>query len=231
MSFKNIFSIVLSIVMIACSTIIVNATETKHVYAITDKEVIIDSVYYEITNNTISYKGITYTVGSNNSLYSYDEYGNEKILVLPNQETRITDIDEIAKLNAMINESQNSKSTRAIPSSPKALPYTCSVPEGQWYTVTPYFNVINSGFKYYTVLKLSNLPLKSDKRFKISFTVYDSQGNWITNSTETQNFTLDSTIAFLNVSTYRYGVMTITNLYGDPSPSYTYKIYLSDKQS
>lgn len=198
------------------------ATEEQPRCAITDEAVIIDYVEYEIVDNTIQYEGKTYEI-HDSLLVTYDEDG-PVYFALPLEENKVTDPEQIAMLNAAIGET-NSLS-RDIPSDPVNLPYTASVAKGDYLTVTPAFNVINGSFQYSTNLAVSGLPWGADGRYYVIFAMCDILGNWYTEDIR-HNFVLDPDVKFQNYSSTRYGMFTITNLYEDPSPAYTYRIYLS----
>ncbi len=227
MKFKKIFTMILSISMMLSFSTIASAAELQPEYAITDEVVIIDSIPYEINNNTIQYNGLTYTVEEDYTLSRYDE-GDKVIFVLPVEQNRVTDPEEIARLNAAVAELKNKTSPYSIPSDSISLPYSADVPEGQWNTITPAFDIIVSQFAYITNLKLTNFPLFADRRFDIRFSVCDITGEWTTIRTLSQDFLFNNTCRYENASSTRYGIFAITNLYGDPSPSYTYNIYLSN---
>ena len=133
-----------------------------------------------------------------------------------------------------ISDYQSGSKTRAIPANPVSLPYSSSVPSGQYSEITPAFTIPerDSSNKWYGVvhLTLSNFsPSGADKRFNIIFTYCDQLGNWYTynpGGTE-QNFGNTSTMKFTRLSLAAYGMFALTNLYGNPSPAYNYSISVS----
>lgn len=78
------------------------------------------------------------------------------------------------------------------------------------------------------VLELKNFPLFEDRRFHVTFYVCDMFGDWASKTISEQDFLFDNDCRFEVASSARYGVMNITNLYGNPSPSYTYTISRSN---
>lgn len=228
-TFKKIFAILFSISCLMNFQTVDVAAESQPEFAITDEFVIINSVSYKIHNNTIQYNGETYEVEENYTLSKYDENGRKIICILPVEQNRVTDPVEIAQLNAAVAElEENSTSAYSFPSSHVSLPYSANVPKGQYMTITPAFKMIESQFSYKTKLKLTNFPLLADRRFHIIFSTCDPTGNWTSVTIPMHDFLVDNVIAYQNLSSMRYGRFSITNLYGDPSPSYTYKIYLSN---
>lgn len=77
------------------------------------------------------------------------------------------------------------------------------------------------------LIKLTDFPLFADRRFHIIFSTCDPVGTWTSVTIPMHDFLYDAEIPFLNFSSMRYGRFAITNLYADPSPSYTYNIFLS----
>ena len=192
-------------------------------YAVTDSSVVIDYVVYPIYDNTITYNGKLYYV-NDAVLVHYDANNDPVYLILPVEENRVTDETMLSKLNAAIGVS----CADAIPSTTVSLPYTSSVQTGENVYMTPAFDVITgSQFYQYTKLKLTDFPLLADKRFKIIYTVWDEYGGWNYSELD-QDFFWIHTARFQNLSSNRYGMFIITNLYGSPSPSYTYNIFLSN---
>lgn len=223
---KKLLSLLLAITLILSTNTFIYANETP-VYEITDEYVRIDYVVYEIENGTIQYNGRIYEV-VDYALVSYEEDGTPILLVLPVEQNKVTDPEEIAELNASIK--QENLLTRDLPSSYVNLPYTASVPEGQWMNITPAFKMIDAKFYYFTTLKLHDLPLFADKRFAIIFSYCTPTGDWYNHQyiKEWDVTIFDNTIKYENLSGMTYGRMTITNLYDDPSPSYKYTIALAN---
>ena len=185
---------------------------------------IIDYVAYQIVNNTIQYEGKTYEIVDYDKLITYDN--NEPVyFILPVEQTRITDPEQLAMLNAAIGKT--GPSTRAVPSNPVNLPYMASVAKGDYLTVTPEF-YINSSSRFHRSINLllSDLPLSSDGRFYVILSVCDVTGEWTSHEFR-QNFLLDPLLKIANFSSMAYGRFVITDLYDDPSPAYTYSIFLS----
>lgn len=226
MKIKRILVILLAVIMSTSFCIVTQATESRPQFAITDDTVIIDYVSYQIIDNSIEFNGTTYTI-VNYKLISYDDAGQPTILFIPIEQNKVTDPVRIAELNASIGI--QSPSQREIPSNPVNLPYSDSVPTGQYMTQTPAFNAIVSNFYYYTNLQLSNFPLFADRRFLVVYSFCGPDGVWHSDYTE-QDFLylVGGTLKIQNLSSYRYGRFHMTNLYGDPSPSYSYSIYLSN---
>ena len=209
--------------MMTCFETVIYADNTQPMYAITDDVVIIDSVSYEIVDNTIQYDGKTYMI-KDYTLITYDEKGDPVYFVLPVEQNKVSDPMELAALNATIGKGNSL--TRDIPSYAEELPYTADVPEGQWYTMTPAVRIPLNPFYPGINLQLSDFPLFADERFSIIYSCCDSLGNWYSTQVE-QDFFFDKRVRFENASHIEYGVFSITNLYGNPSPKYTYSIYLS----
>lgn len=192
----------------------------QSMYEITDEFVVIDYISYPINNNCIVYEGVTYEVEGFN-LVSHGEGDAITVLLLPVEETRITDENLIKLLNEELLRNSLLRSN-------VTLPYSANVSSGQWYTETPVFNMITDQYYRYTNLTLTNFSAFANKEFSIGFVYGDSYGNWYTHSTNTYyNFGQDSSIKYLNFSSMRYGKFYIASLYGDPSPSYTYTISFS----
>lgn len=240
MKIKRTAALLLSVSMMMGLATTANATnnqvgesehlDSKPVYAITDEVVIIDSVEYEIHNNSIEYEGRTYVIEEGDTLVSYDEHGQQTILCLPLESNKVTDPEEIARLNASVAALERIKEwERAIPSTSRPLPYTANVPEGQYLTRSPAFDVVYSArYQPVIVLELKNFPLFADRRFHVTFYVCDMFGDWASKTISEQDFLFDDDCRFEVASSARYGVMNITNLYGNPSPSYTYTISRSN---
>lgn len=222
---KRIISLALVLALAVGICPLAFASEELPRCAITDEAVIIDYVEYKIVNNTIRYEGKTYEI-HDSVLVTYDEDG-PVYFVLPLEENEVTDPERIAELNASIGKSVSL--SRAIPENPVDLPYTASVAKGDYLTVTPAFNV--TSFQYSTNLKISGLPINTDPeypigKFYIIYSMCDVTGKWHQYQ-ETKNFSKDPTMKIANYSGIRYGMFTITNLYGNPSPAYSYSVYLS----
>lgn len=221
---KKLVSLMLVLALAVGAFPAVFAAEEQPRYAITEEVVIIDYVKYEIVDNTIQYEGKTYEI-DDYKLITYDDNNDPIYFVLPVEQARVTDPEQIAILNAAIGKTDSL--ARAVPSSPVDLPYTANVAKGDYLTVTPAFNIINnSRFQRSTNLSLSNLPLSSDGRYYIIFSTCDVTGTWTSHEFH-RNFLGDPILKIANSSSMAYGMFTITNLYDDPSPAYTYTVYLS----
>lgn len=96
--------------------------------------------------------------------------------------------------------------------------------------ITPAFKKIQSQFYYYTILKIHDVQLFGDRRFAIKFTYCTADGDWYDHEyiNEWDVPLVLNTFKFENLSCMAYGRMAITNLYGDPSPSYKYTISLDN---
>lgn len=223
---KKLLSLLLAITLILSTNTFIYANETP-VYEITDEYVRIDYVVYEIENGTIQYNGRIYEV-VDYALVSYEEDGTPILLVLPVEQNKVTDPEEIEELNEAI-ESENVM-TRDLPSSYVNLPYTASIPEGQWMNITPAFKMIQGQFYYYTILKIHDVQLFGDRRFAVKFTYCTPTGDWYDHEfiNEWDVPLIFNTIKFENLSCMTYGRMAITNLYGNPSPSYKYTVSLDN---
>ena len=210
--------------LISCETATC-AAEIQPRFAITDEAVIIDYVAYEIVDNTIEYNGKTYEI-DNYMLVRHDDIGNPIYFPLPVEQAKVTDLAQLAELNASIGmgEPQN----RATPSNPVSLPYTANVSKGDIYVISPDF-IIKPGSAYYafTNLELSNFSFGADKNFYIIFSACDAVGDWYSYDIR-YDFSLDRNLKFENYTHFIYGRFSITNLNDNPSPSYSYKIYLSE---
>lgn len=213
-----IMTMVMSIFGVTCY-----ATDSTPQYAITEENVIIDYVEYEIIDNTIFYEGKTYEL-IDYTLVAHDEKG-KILLVLPIEENRIKDPARIKALNDKVRGVEGSE--KSIPSNPEDLPYTDSVSEGQWNVETPAFNLIDGEFYRVTNLKLSEFS-NNEKEFSVGFMYGTISGNWYEHDYDSNyDFGNNNTARYLNATGMRYGLFYLANLYGDPSPSYTYRIYLS----
>ncbi len=224
--FKKLLSLLLIITLSLGTNTFICASEIS-AYEITEEYVRIDYVEYEIKDNAVQYNGRTYEI-VDYSLISYEEDGTPIILVLPVEQNRITDPEQIAELNAITQPTRGM--SRALPTSYVTLPYTKDVPKGQWMETTPYFKMIEARFYYYTIIDFYNFPLFADKRFAVKFMFCSSDGEWYDHQflSEWRPTLFDSEIKYKNTSDMKYGVIGITNLYGNPSPSYTYTIRLTN---
>lgn len=201
------------------------AEEAQPVYEITDEYVFIDSVAYEIVDNTIEYDNMTYEL-QGYTLVAYEDDGSQIRLVLPVEQNEVTDPVKLAKINVMFEESN--LPGRKIPSNPVDLPYSETVPEGEWYTETPFFNMIVGKFYNFTYLTFKGLP-SSEKKFSIGFMYLDMYGKVYEDSDKFfPEYNLGSLnyLKIKNLSTMRYGVFQMGNLYGESS--YTYTISLKN---
>ena len=223
---KKIAAMVLAITLIFGTNTFIYAAEIP-AYEITDTYVRIDYKVYQIEDNTIQYNGRVYEI-IDYALVSQEDDGTPIVLVLPVEQNKITDPERIAELNESIKH--DNSVTRDVPSSYVNLPYTASIPEGQWMNITPAFKMLNAKFYYFTTLKLYDFPLFADKRFAVKFTYCTPLGDWYDHAYINEwNFTLlNNTIKYENLSVMAYGRMAITNLYADPSPSYTFTITLAN---
>lgn len=221
---KRMLPFFIAITLLLGTNTFVYAVEVP-AYEITDEYVRIDYVVYEIKNNTIKYNGKTYEI-MDYALVSYEEDGTPIVLVLPVEQNKVTDPKEIEELNKITENDL----TRALPSSYVNLPYTASVSQGQWMNITPAFKMIQGKFYYYTILKIHEVQLFGDRRFAVKFTYCTSTGDWYDHEfiNEWDVPLISNTIKFENLSCMAYGRMAITNLYGDPSPSYKYTISLDN---
>lgn len=222
---KKIFSLVMVAFLISSLTVQVFASNSsEEICEITNDYVIIDGVKYVVVDNKVEYNGNVYEL-SNGKLERFDKEGNLIVLALPTKDNKITNPQLIEELNKKLNS--ESALNLGIPTEYVTLPYGAYVPEGQWNTVTPTFQIPTNPFYYGINLELSNLPLFSDKRYQIIYSYCDLLGEWYS-VTEYYDFSLSSRIRFENYSSNRYGFFSITNLYGNPSPSYRYDIYMSE---
>lgn len=218
---KNIFTILIVILTIfsVSSGVAVQALENSPAYFISENYVIIDYVKYNLINNKINYNGLEYEL-VDASLLAYDAQGVPNIIVLPVEENRITDETEIRELNSKIGIP--SINTRAVPTNAKNLPYSATVPSGQWYVETPAVKIVDPTAYRVTKLTLSNFPSLVTKRFSVSFRYCDSLGNWYIHSqVNDHDFGKVNYIRFQNLSTTRYGIFHIGSLYGEPTYKYT----------
>lgn len=191
-------------------------------YAITKNRVIIDHVSYKINDNKIVYNGLTYEI-EDNMLVSYDD-NIVTLFVLPIEENKITDSREIAKLNATVNSSSGvSRATTSYVS----VPYEANVAEGKTQITTPTFKMHESGFRNLTYLKLNNFSSLSGRKFLITISMKLSDGTWATGQKEYSFVAPLNAVRFQNISGMEYGRFTIKNLNGNPSPSYTYRIFFN----
>lgn len=231
MKIKKISALLLVAVIFVNLCATVYAAEPLPEFAITDDVVIIQYVPYEISDNTIQYDGKTYEI-KDSVLVTYDDEG-PIYLILPVEQNKVTDPEEIEKLNAAVG--QSNRPGRAVPENPVDLPYSASVPKGQWGVITPAFKTIEQKFSYYTNLKITGLPFilpfplpgNNTGEFSIILATCDLTGTW-TKITQTHDFAHDGdTVKWINASDTNYGIISITNLYGDPSPAYDYQVYKS----
>lgn len=220
MKIKKFFEILIAtILFILPMCEIAGASFVLPAYAITDNVVIINHIPYEINNNKILYNGLNYEI-EDNLLVSYDD-NILTLFVLPFKENIVTNPFEIARLNASISISSNSTRVLNV-----TIPYQADVPSGQWQTITPTFALNGSGYNYLTYLKLNNFS-SNDRTFLIIAAVKSSDGTWSSGSKQHTFVAPFNAVRFQNDSTMTHGRFTMTNLYGDPSPSYTYRIYFN----
>ena len=221
---KKILSFLIVLTLLLGTNTFIYASEIS-AYEITDEYVRIDYKIYEIENNTIQYNGKIYEV-IDYALVSYEEDGTPILWVLPVEQNKVTDLEQIQQLNESV--SNGNWLARDIPSHAVNLPYTASVPAGQWMETSPAFNMINGTYYYFTNLKLYDFPLLAEKEFQVIFSYCTSAGDWYSFTYNHTFHVLDSTFKIQNMTSMRYGRFVLTNLYGDPSPSYTYKISFSN---
>lgn len=203
---------------LSCFSTTAFANEEQPVFEVTEDHVVINSVSYELVDNTIQYDGMTFEL-KGYSLYSIDTDGSLIVMVLPVEQNRVMDPKEIAQLNADL------KGTKAIPSNPESLPYSADVKKGTSSVTTPYFEINPSKFNYYTVLAISDTSPKTNT-FSAYFKFYDMLGNWYSDE-EHIDWNFSKPLKFLNMSTTRYGYLKIES--PSTKPSYTYEVYLSNK--
>ena len=177
---------------------------------------------YKINDNKIVYNGLTYEI-EDNMLVSYDD-NIVTLFVLPIEENKITDSREIAKLNAVVD---SSSSVSRATTSAVSVPYEANVAKGKTQITTPIFKMHESGFRNLTYLKLNNFSSLSGRKFLITISMKLSDGTWATGQKECSFVAPLNVARFQNISGMEYGRFTIKNLNGNPSPSYTYKIYFN----
>lgn len=225
MKTKKIIAIFLSmIIAISNFGILSYAKEEQPIYEITDEYVMIDSVKYELIDNTIQYNGNIYEL-QGSTLVTYDEKG-PIYLILPVEQNVIKDPKLIEKF---YNTLENKNMLRGeIPSNPVSLPYSAEVPEGQWYTETPFFEIIVDDFYRCTELTISNFST-NETLFSLYFMYIDYRGVLVGDRFVTEfDFNRPGNSArFVNLSTSRYGLFQFSNLYGESS--FTYTISLSNE--
>ena len=100
------------------------------------------------------------------------------------------------------------------------------MPQGQYLTQTPAFSISGVGNFNYIYLKLYNFPLLADKNFSIGYSWRSHTGTWYSYGAQQQHdFSLINFMKFNCYTDCAYGMFFITNLYGNPSPSYSYMVY------
>lgn len=192
----------------------VNASQGP-AFLIENDYVIINYEKYELINNRITFDGLEYELQDNNFI-SYDEEGVLNVLPMPVAENQITDKAVLAELNRQIHN------TKAVPSVVINPPYTKVVPAGQWNSQSPYINIRGG----YTLLRVYNMPLGSNKRFSVHFIWGDEAGNWFKHQTYNDyDFGKLNYIKYSKFSTAAYGQFVLGNLYG--TPGYTYTVSIS----
>lgn len=231
MKMKKISALLLVVTMFMNLCVTAYASEPLPEFAITDDTVIIEYVPYKITDNTIQYDGKVYEI-QGTVLVTYDDEG-PICLVLPFEQNKVTDLEEISRLNAMVG--QGNQSNRAVPENPIDLPYSANVSEGDYDVITPTFKIIEQKFSYYTNLKITGLPFVLPRplpgsnigEFLVIFAACDFTGTWTKVSIK-HDFAHDgNTYRWQNYSSTNYGFFSITNLYGNPSPAYKYEVFKS----
>lgn len=218
---KNIFISLIAILALfsVCGGGSIQALEDNPAYLISDDYIIIDHVKYDLVNNKINYYGLEYEL-IEGSLVAYDEQGVPNVIVLPVEENKITDEDEIRELNSKIGKSD--VNTRAVPTNPKNLPYSANVSAGNWYVETPAVKIIDGTAYRVTKITLSNFSSSAVKRFSVVFRYCDALGNWYkSEQVNDYNFGKVNYLRFQNLSTTRYGMFALGSLYDEPSYKYT----------
>lgn len=219
MKIKKLFTAFLSMSFaLSCFNTTAFANEEQPAFEVTDDHVVIDSVAYELVNNTIQYDGMTFELRGY-SLYSIDTDGSLVVMILPVEQNQVTDPEKIAQLNAGL------KATKDVPSNPESLPYTADVKKGTSSVTTPYFEINPSKYYYYTMLSITDVSPKTTK-FSAYFSCCDMLGKWYSDE-EHMDWDFSKPLKVLNMSTTRYGGFIIES--PSSKPSYTYKIYLSNK--
>lgn len=220
---KKSLSLLLTITLLFGTNTFIYASEIP-AYEITDEYVRIDYKVYEIEDGTIQYNGRTYEI-VDTILVSYEEDGTPLLFILPVEQNKVTDKNEIEQLNQMV---EGEGLTREIPDYAVNLPYTGNVPKGQWLEQTPAFNLINVTYYYCTNIELYNFPIFAEKEFQVIFSYCTATGEWYSYTYRHTFGIFDNNLKIQNLTTMRYGMFILTNLYGDPSPSYSYDIFLSN---
>lgn len=214
------FAFITVTIIVLSSIIPAYAVKANPLFFIGDDYVIIEGDKYPIENEMVAYNGKKYVL--KDFCLICDETDQLSVVVLPVEQNKITNPVLIAQLNASIGKGLNS--SRAIPGSYVNLPYSASVPLGQYSALTPAFYMPNAkpgGIN----LSLSGFnPSSADKRFNILYTYCDQLGNWYSNGNITVNFGVTAVVNYGWLSTMTYGQFALTNLYANPSPSYTYSI-------
>lgn len=232
MKIKKIPALLLTIVMVMNLCATVYAADPLPQFAITDDVVVIEYVPYKISDGKIQFNNRTYEV-KDSFLVTYDDEG-PIYLILPVEQNRVTDPEEIAKLNAMAG--LGNQLGRAVPENAIDLPYSASVPKGKWDVITPTFKVIEQQYSYYLNLKITGLPFIPPKPlpgsnigvFNITLATCDKTGTWTRIDAEKVDFGHGSdTLKLINGSNTNFGFISITNLYGNPSPAYNYQVFKS----
>ncbi len=107
------------------------------------------------------------------------------------------------------------------------LPYSTYVPQGQWYVETPCFNLIQGVYYRRVEPEFTGLSIFDSREFLVLGLFYNAATDlWYNERCKvTIGVTsLDNSLTFIDSSASNACMFTMTNLYGNPSPSYTYSI-------
>lgn len=189
-------------------------------FLIAEDYVIINYEKYDLVDNKVTYDGLDFEL-IDGSLVAYDAEGVANIIPLPVEENKITDEELLAELNSQNLDGYNRSFT---PSNAVYPPYTKTIPAGQWNTQSPYVH-LKGGYTYLTITKM---PASSDKHFTVTFLWGDLAGDWYRHDPHV-NYDFGGVknyIKYLMLTSTRYGIFTLGNLYG--APGYTYTVSISN---
>ncbi|MGX8850659.1 hypothetical protein [Amedibacillus sp. YH-ame10] len=218
---KKLVLIFTLVVTLLYSNIGINAMENSPAFLIADDYIIIEYEKYNLIDNKVIYNGIEFELKDHN-LVTYDDNGDVIILLLPIEENRIKDEVMVQELNRQVGASNNDIAVLSVPA--VNLPYSRTVPAGQWNAETPYFNVNAPGQPRtgLTHITITNIP-SSKKIFTITGIWGDVAGDWFSMPViREQDFGKKNKVSYANVSTMRYSKFFIGCLYG--TPGFTYKV-------
>ncbi len=219
---KKIVSMLMLVLTVAIGNNVTVIKAEQNAYEIGDDYVIIDYEKYDLIDNKITFEGKECEL-INNNLIGLDDEGVVTVIPLPVKENMLSNKEKEKILQEQAESIANN--LMRIESRATSLPYSKTIPSGQRNAQTPKFdiNIPGKTFYRYTYLTITKMPLLSSKNFSVAFIYSDIAGNWYDQTFYTNyNFGSKSYIKYLNLTTTRYGIISMTSL--NSSSGYTYTI-------